>query len=193
MTIRFSVERMYDLASREGLLVSGWILGGVITPGMTLGDGAGLQTTVLTVEFESPEDRRTGQTTMLLERTTPSPVAIGSVLTVEETLVKPVRFGYLAIRRSDDLTTPVMTVLVSEVTLGPPRTILFNRPERIWEFDREFGAMYRFDPKYQERTERISRTDAERMAIELGTELPSETELHRLMLIGEAQANHETS
>lgn len=83
MTIRFSVERMYDLADEKGLLASGWILGGDISPGMVLGDGTGARTTVLAIEFESPEDRRTGQITLLLERTTPSPVRLGTVLAVE--------------------------------------------------------------------------------------------------------------
>jgi hypothetical protein len=186
MTIRFSVEKVFDHADRGGLLVSGWILGGVIEPGTTLGDGTGAQTTVVAVDFESPEDRRTGQTTLLLARTTPSPVGLGTVLVVESSPAKPVAYTYLAIYATSKLTPPAQSLLCAEVTIGPPRTVLFTR-NRTWEFDPETGATFLFDMEYQQQTRRISRTEAEQIArAELSTQLPTEPELQQMMRDGEA-------
>jgi hypothetical protein len=187
MTIRFSVETIFDLKGQGGLLVAGWILGGVIKPGMILGDGTGVQTTVLTVEFESPEDRRTGQTTLLLARTTPSPVIQGTVLVVEETPTVPIEYQYYAIYLT--ARTPAqkpVSVMCSEVTLGRPRTVVFDLFQRTWVFDRTAGARYLFDTEGQEEARLISRTEAERIARDLSTDLPTEMELHRKMLVGEA-------
>lgn len=192
MTIRFSVETIFDLKGEGGLLVAGWILGGVIRPGMTLGDGTGAQTTVLTVEFESPEDRRTGQTTLLLARTTPSPVSEGTVLVIEEIPTEPLEYEYYAIYPMTGTVAPgetptVRTVMCSEVTLGPPRTMLFNLARKEWRFNRAAGVRYLFDLTYPEESKLITRTEAERIALDLGTRLPSETELHRRILIAEAE------
>jgi hypothetical protein len=81
MTIRFSIERVFDLPQRSGLLASGMVLEGEIRPGMTLWDeSTGRSAMVLGVEFETPADRRSGRTTLLMERTTPSPVIEGHIL-----------------------------------------------------------------------------------------------------------------
>jgi len=80
--VRFSIETVFDLPHRGGLLASGTLLEGEITRGAVLRDEAtGMRTTVLGVEFETPADRRTGRTTLLLERTVPTPVVVGRVLT----------------------------------------------------------------------------------------------------------------
>jgi len=63
-------------------LASGRVLSGVISKGTVLRDEtSGAQTTVLAVEFLTPADREAGRRTLLLERTTPSPVVEGRVLT----------------------------------------------------------------------------------------------------------------
>ena len=166
--------------------MSGWILGGVIEPGMTLGDGTGAQTTVLTVEFESPEDRRTGQTTLLLARTTPSPVSArdgtGGRVEPGETggvhVPRDLRDveadpagAERAVRGSDDRTAADGAV--------HPGSDVGVRPGD--------GATYLFDMEYQQQTRRISRTEAEQIArAELGTQLPTEPELQQMMRDGEA-------
>jgi hypothetical protein len=77
-TVRFSVEEVFDLPARGGLLALGTVLEGVISEGMVLQDEAtGARTTVLGVEFHAPP----GRSTLVLERTDPSPVADGRVLT----------------------------------------------------------------------------------------------------------------
>lgn len=80
--VRFSVEMVFDLPQRGGLLASGKVLEGEVSPGTVLWDEAtGARTTVLGVEFETPADRRNGRTTLLLERTVPTPAVQGRVLT----------------------------------------------------------------------------------------------------------------
>ena len=80
--VRFSVEAVFDLSNRAGLLASGKVLAGVIRPGMILLDeDSGRSAKVLGVEFQSPADRRTGRTTLLVERTRDSPVTEGRTLT----------------------------------------------------------------------------------------------------------------
>jgi hypothetical protein len=70
MTARFSIDLVFDLPARQGLLAVGKVQSGVVTAGMTLLDTqTGTPVKVLGVEFESPADRRLGQTTLLLERT----------------------------------------------------------------------------------------------------------------------------
>jgi hypothetical protein len=79
--VRFSVEMVFDLPHRGGLLASGKVLDGEISAGMTLWDETtGARARVLGVEFESPADRRFGRTTLLIERTPATPVVEGRVL-----------------------------------------------------------------------------------------------------------------
>ena len=78
----FLIEEVFDVRSRGGLLVSGKVLAGEVSAGETLRDavtGEGVR--VLGVEFETPKDRELGRTTLVVERTSPTPVAIGRVLT----------------------------------------------------------------------------------------------------------------
>ena len=80
--VRFSIETVFDLPQRSGLLASGKVTEGVISAGMVLREeSTGLPVRVLGVEFESPADRRTGRITLLLEREPRSPVARGRTLT----------------------------------------------------------------------------------------------------------------
>jgi hypothetical protein len=80
--IRFSIESVFDLPQRAGLLASGTLTGGVVRAGTVLRDEAtGDSVTVLGVEFETPADRRQGRTTLLIERTAATPVRQGRTLT----------------------------------------------------------------------------------------------------------------
>jgi hypothetical protein len=77
----FLVTHVFDLPDRDGLLTSGKTLAGKLRPGMVLQDSQMRQARVLTLEFLSPRDVRTGEVTITLERTTPSPVQPSAVLT----------------------------------------------------------------------------------------------------------------
>jgi hypothetical protein len=77
----FLVTHVFDLPDRDGLLTSGKTLSGKLQPGMILQDSNNLRVRVLALEFLSPRDIRTGEVTITLERTSPSPVQPGVVLT----------------------------------------------------------------------------------------------------------------
>lgn len=99
----------------------------------------------------------------------------------------PIGYEYYAIYHAAPTAgrTPV-SVMASEVTLGTVRAVLYDLFEKRWVFAPEPGARYLFDMEGQEEAELISRTDAERISRQLGWALPSEPELHRLILLGEA-------
>ena len=77
----FLVTHVFDLPDRDGLLTSGKTLSGKLQSGMILQDSSNLRVRVLALEFLSPRDIRTGEVTITLERTTPSPVKPNAVLT----------------------------------------------------------------------------------------------------------------
>jgi hypothetical protein len=77
----FLVSEVWDLASRDGLLVSGKTMSGKIRSGMILQDPAGHRTEVLALEFLSPRDIAMGEVTIMVERTQPSPVRPQALLT----------------------------------------------------------------------------------------------------------------
>jgi len=74
------VTNVFDLKDRHGLLATGQMQGRV-RPGMTLQDSRNRTVRVLGLEFRSPRDIATGEVTILLERTQPSPVRPDVILT----------------------------------------------------------------------------------------------------------------
>jgi hypothetical protein len=91
-------------------------------------------------------------------------------------------FEYYAIYPTAERTSPVGGLMCDQVTLGPPRTVLFNQVEQRWEVDRSAAAKFLFDDRKQEQTRRIIRLHAERIARdEFGTRLPGEAELGQLI------------
>lgn len=158
--IRVTVEKTFDWAGR-GLMISGMPLGGVIEAGMRLGNGTGARVTVLAVEAESPRDRREGWVTLVLESTTPTPAVPGAVLTVEET--PPVAYTYHETPES---------VTIAEATPGTSRalTIEWATSRRSWAATPPPGSR------------EITREEAERLLLEAGTIMPSESQLRRALL-----------
>jgi tetratricopeptide (TPR) repeat protein len=77
----FLVSMVWDLPGRDGLLTSGKTLAGKVRRGMVLQDDAGRKTRILALEFLSPRDVATGEVTILVERTHPSPVRPQALLT----------------------------------------------------------------------------------------------------------------
>jgi hypothetical protein len=78
--MRFSVRDVVDLKSRGGLLATGKVLDGAVAAGAVLSDGAGRAVEVLGVEFMTPRNRAEGTVTLVLQRTDPSPVITGALL-----------------------------------------------------------------------------------------------------------------
>jgi hypothetical protein len=79
---QFLIEEVFDLPSRGGLLVTGKVLAGRISAGETLLDAVtGARATVLGLEFPTPANREADTVTLVVERTDPTPVAVGRVLT----------------------------------------------------------------------------------------------------------------
>lgn len=80
--VRFSVEKVFDLPQRGGLLALGTVLEGEIAKGTVLQDATtGARTTVLGIELLTPPGPGSDRKTLVLERTAPSPVVEGRVLT----------------------------------------------------------------------------------------------------------------
>lgn len=78
----FVVTHVFDLETQDGLLVSGAVRQGKLQQGMRLQDDTtGAMAQVLALEFLSPRDIATGEVTILLERTSPSPARPGVTLT----------------------------------------------------------------------------------------------------------------
>jgi hypothetical protein len=187
VTIRFSVAKVWDLPSRSGLLASGWVLGGTIEPGAVLANPDGATARVLGVEFQSPRDRETGQVTLLLERTSPSPVAEETTLTSVSSPADQASYEYHLIFATEERTPPPQTVMISEVTLGPERTVLYHRGQKRWNFNRDLGTSLLYDDRNQGRAQRVSQAEAEATCRDMGTRLPSPEDLRQLILAGEAQ------
>lgn len=167
--IRFSVEEMFDWTGR-GLLISGMTLGGVIEPGMKLGNGSGARARVLAIEPESPRDRSQGWITLLVEHTTPSPVSDRTVLVVEEMPTIPYTYHVTG------AATQIQSVTISEATPGTNRSVVFDRASSRWHS----GASSH--PPTSADTREITREEAERILWELGTLLPAATALRRMLL-----------
>jgi hypothetical protein len=189
VAIRFVVANVWDLSSRSGLLASGWVIGGPIEPGAVLRGDYGATTRVLGLELQSPADRRTGQLTYVLERTDPSPVVADATLTVVSRMADPPTYEYLVLFQSEEQTALPVTVLVSEVTLGPPRAINYHQSQRRWTFNPALGARLLFDDEILDQTRRVSRAEAEEVCQSLGTTLPTDPELRNLMRTGAAAAD----
>lgn len=77
----FLVSEVWDLPTRDGLMVSGKTVMGKLSSGMVLRDEAGHSARVLSLEFLSPRDKALGEVTIMLERTTPTPAHRTALLT----------------------------------------------------------------------------------------------------------------
>jgi selenocysteine-specific translation elongation factor len=81
--VRFTVDRVFDLKGRGGILALGQLMAGVVDDGMALKiEGTDQVIQVLGVEFHSPIPKEEGMVmeTLVIERTDPMPVRAGTVL-----------------------------------------------------------------------------------------------------------------
>jgi hypothetical protein len=83
--VRFRAQEKFDLPGRTGILVSGQLLTGEITGGMTLrNEMTGQPVKVIQVEFATPATHRSNRITLLVDRGQASVAAQGAVLTSME-------------------------------------------------------------------------------------------------------------
>ena len=82
MTTRFTVEKTFDLPSRDGILVTGSLLQGSLVGGETLlVETTNTRIQVLGVEFLTPKQRATNQLTIRVSRQDAAKIAPGAMLT----------------------------------------------------------------------------------------------------------------
>jgi hypothetical protein len=89
-------------------------------------------------------------------------------------------FGYYALFRTSKTEAPV-GLITRERSTGPLRAVLWNHRLREWTFSPEIAAPILYDDQNSDRFERVDRPQAEEIARSLGTELPTETELHQII------------
>jgi hypothetical protein len=81
-------------------------------------------------------------------------------------------------------------LIVEESVGGPLRAVIWNHRLKAWTFNPTAAARFLRHDDYEDRRQRVDRTRAEEIARNLGTELPSEEELHRICEEGVAAEPH---
>jgi hypothetical protein len=90
-------------------------------------------------------------------------------------------FGYWAIYGKAGRTSPATGLICNEYSRGPFRAVIWDHFERRWAFNPRAAAPFLFDFEKMDRSTKISRAEAEKLALEtFGVPLPSEEELHRI-------------
>jgi hypothetical protein len=96
-------------------------------------------------------------------------------------------FDYHAIYLTPEKAPPPGGLICNQYTPGPTRAVIWSHGKKAWIFNPKTAARFLYDDEHQERVSLVSRVEAERIAREyLGTELPTEEELHRICAEGEA-------
>lgn len=90
-------------------------------------------------------------------------------------------FGYWAIHRAGEPNSPATGLICSEYGPGPFRAVIWSHYQKKWAFNPRAAAPFLFDFEKMDRSTKISRAEAEKLALEkFGVPLPSEEELHRI-------------
>lgn len=92
-------------------------------------------------------------------------------------------FHYRAVYLRDETEDPI-GLIVEETSAGPLRAVIWDRRGQQWTFSPEVAAPIMFDSRNRRRWRLISRQEAQQIARTLGTELPSEAELHQICEAG---------
>lgn len=98
-------------------------------------------------------------------------------------------FHYRALFRTSPEEPPV-GLMVVESSTGPLRAVMWNHRSNAWTFSPKTLARILYGDEYEERRQIVDRSRAEEIARTLGTELPSEEELHRICEEGVAAEPH---
>ena len=91
------------------------------------------------------------------------------------------------------LAEPPVSVIVVEGSAGPLRAVLWNTGTSSWTFSPDVVAPILYDDRNFDRWTNVDRRRAEEIARDLGTELPSEEELHRMCEEGETARQRRTT
>src|SRR5689334_18618496 len=90
-------------------------------------------------------------------------------------------FGYWAIHPAGEPTATPTGLICNEYSRGPFRAVIWDHFEKKWSFRPRAAAPFLFDFEKMDRSTKISRAEAEKLALErFGVPLPSEEELHRI-------------
>jgi hypothetical protein len=90
-------------------------------------------------------------------------------------------FSYRAVYQTEHRRPPPVGLIIRESSTGPDRLVIWSHRDQGWRFRPEMAARYLYDDQMNDQVELVDRTTAERIAREnLGAELPSEEELHRI-------------
>jgi len=95
-------------------------------------------------------------------------------------------FSYHAVFKMGETSGPAAGLIVVERSQGPLRAVIWSHRRKAWTFNPRAAAPLLFDDQQYDQQTVISRPQAEEIARTLGTELPSEEELHRISEEGEA-------
>jgi hypothetical protein len=93
-------------------------------------------------------------------------------------------FRYYAILTMEEPDAPPTGLIAREDSDGPLRTVMWNHRSRAWTCEPETAALFLYDQRYQSRRTAVERSRAEEIVRTLGTELPTEDELHRICEAG---------
>jgi formylglycine-generating enzyme required for sulfatase activity len=93
-------------------------------------------------------------------------------------------FGYLAILDVEGSGRPTSIAAYLQSARGPVQGVIWNVPLQQWTFRPSIVAKFLFDDDYDDRGPAIGRDEADALAAELGTRLPTEAELRAICADG---------
>lgn len=96
-------------------------------------------------------------------------------------------FSYHAVFKTGTATWPAAGLMVVERSAGPLRAVIWSHRQKAWMFNPRAAAPLLLDDQMYDQQAPVTRDQAEGIARTLGTELPSEDELHRISEEGEAR------
>jgi hypothetical protein len=90
-------------------------------------------------------------------------------------------FSYHAVFRMGTTTWPATGLVAVQPSTGPYRAVIWSPRRRVWVFDPQTAALFLFSEESSEQFTTVDRSTAEEIARSLGTELPTEEELHQII------------
>jgi hypothetical protein len=103
--------------------------------------------------------------------------------------MRPTWFGYHVVYRTGRPGQPTSLIASLVMSHGPLQAVIWSVPKRMWIYAPELAAGRLYDDLEQRGIGPVDRATAERIAREyLGTELPTEEQLHRMCEEGARQS-----
>jgi hypothetical protein len=95
------------------------------------------------------------------------------------------QWSYHVVSKDEGTPAPISLIAVWVAAREPLRAAMWSPPREAWVSAPEIAARRLYDDQYQGTTQPVDRATAERVARNLGTELPSEEELREIFVEGE--------